>query len=144
MWYYCRMDPQGGAVAPFQPGGAAVPVVSPTAIASGKSTAVFAFADVLKTVVHALPMAFHSESGIEAADAAIDAYVGAHVPASEMSAILTGDERAPKEDVSLRIPPGGGVQGQVLTGPVLDYAKLARAILMEQAKMQQKAVEGSE
>lgn len=108
--------------------------ISPTAIASGKSAGTVAFANVLKTVVSALPMAFHSENGVDAAHRAIDSYVNARVPASEMQALLTGDERAAKEDVSLRIPPGGVTSGQVLVGPVLDYGKLARAILAEQQK----------
>lgn len=123
--------------APFQrvqPGDRAVEQpVEPTAIASGRSSAIFSLGDVIKRLVdHSL--AFHSENDKLAAFNVVDGYVNAHVADREMVALLTGIERAPVEDVSQRVPPTVG--GPVMTGgPGLDYTKLAQAILREQQRL---------
>lgn len=77
--------------------------------------------------------AFHSENDVDNAVNTVDAFVNAFVPDAEMPALLTGAERAAKEDVTLRIPPGG-VMTQVVTGPVIDYVKLAEAIVAVQRR----------
>lgn len=128
--------PGAGAVAPYSGGNSPASTVSPTAVASGKSSAVFALGELLKTIVHKT-LTFPAESGVDSAVNTIDAWVRSFVSPSEVSALATGDERAAKEDVSLRVPPGGGVATQVVSGPVLDYQKLAQAILAEQQKLTQ-------
>jgi len=125
------MTEQSGAVSPYTNGGT---VVSPSAVSSAKSAAVFNLGEMLKTVVHKMP-SLHTEAEVDNAVNVIDAFVRAFVPNSEMVALRTGEERAAKEDVSLRVPPGG--VPTVVSGPVLDYAKLAQAILAEQRKLQE-------
>jgi hypothetical protein len=144
LWYNDGMSTPGGAIAPYQTGQVSTEPVSPSAVSSAKSGAVFALGEVLKTLLHNAVGAFHTEGDLDAAIRVVDKFVGAHVPGSEMDALLTGDQRAPKEDVTKRIPPGGVVQ-PVITGPVIDYQALAKAILAEQQKYQaqtQTQVEG--
>lgn len=128
------MSTPGGAVAPYTPGSAPVTaVVEPSAITSGKSTAVFRLGQVLKTVIHN-SRAFASENDVDAAISAVDSFVGAFIPGGEMAALLTDGVRAAKEDVSQRVAPG--MTRQVVGGPVLDYQLLAQAILAEQKRLQ--------
>jgi hypothetical protein len=70
----------------------------------------------------------------------VEAFVAAHVSSDEMSALGGTDRRAPREDVSKRVPPNGAAAA-IVQGPVLDYAKLAQAILSEQRKIQQGEIE---
>lgn len=104
--------------------------VTPSAVSSASSGAIFALGEVLKTILHKLPV-FSVESDLDAAINVIDKWVGSSVSNGELSALLTGAERAAKEDVSLRIPPGGAAPN-IYSGPQLDYAKLAEAILAAQ------------
>lgn len=124
------MTSPGSEVARATLRGSAEPI-TPTAVASAKSASVHQFGQVLHTVVRN-SRAFHNENDEDNAHRAIDAFVNAHVPGSEMSALMTGNEHAPKEDVSLRIPPGGAVAVPAFAG--LDYQALAKAILAEQAR----------
>lgn len=114
--------------------------VSPSAVASAKSAAVHAFGQTLHTVVKNSG-AFRTENEQDAAHRSIDAFVFAHVDPSEMSALRTGNEHAAKEDVTLRVPPGGFAPAPAFAG--LDYAALAKAILAEQQR-QSREVESGE
>ena len=88
----------------------------------------------MKTVFHNTP-AFSSENDLDNAINVVDSFVKAFIPGGEMAAIPTDGARAVKEDVTLRTPPGGAV-ANVVSGPVLDYSKLAQAIIAEQRKQQ--------
>jgi hypothetical protein len=125
--------PAGATIAPYSTAQSpANPPVNPAAVSSGKSSAIYALGEVLKTMIHKT-LAFSTESDLDNAVRIVDKFVGAFVPGSEMSALLTGDARAAKEDVSLRVPPQGAA---VISGPVLDYTKLAQAILAEQKRLE--------
>jgi hypothetical protein len=130
------MSTPGATIAPYQTGQVSTEPVSASAVASAKSSTLFGLGEVLKTLLHNAVGAFHTEGDLDAAIAVVEKFVGAWVPGSEIAALLTGDQRAPKEDVTKRIPPGGVVQ-QVVQGPVIDYSALAKAILAEQQKYQQ-------
>lgn len=134
------MDTPSRAPAPFQRvqpdnrAAVAAGPIEPSAIASGRSSAIFSLGDVLRRLIdHSL--AFPTENAKLAAYNTVNDYVGAHVADRELSALMTGDERAPVEDVSQRTPPniGGPV---AYTAPGLDYTKLAQAILREQQRLQ--------
>jgi hypothetical protein len=75
---------------------------------------------------------FATENLQDAAMTAVDKWVSAHATASELSAVLTGDERAAKEDVTQRIPPGGPMARPA--GPTIDYRLLAEAIVAAQER----------
>jgi hypothetical protein len=127
--------PASAAVAPYEGALAAdKSVVTPSAVSGPKASAIFQLGEVLKTVIHRT-QTFAGEADMDNAMNVIDSFVHAFVPSHEMMALMTGDQRAAKEDVSLRTPPGGAV-ANVVTGPVLDYSKLAQAILAEQRKYQ--------
>lgn len=126
------MSTPGGVVATTQ---GTTKTVEPSAVSDGQSSAVFALGQVLKTVLHKMPI-FSVESDLDNAINVVDKWVSAFVPGSAMAALVTGDERAPKEDVSQRIPPGGPV-ANIYSGPQLDYAKLAQAILAAQKEQGQ-------
>lgn len=126
--------PDGGAVAPYRPDDD-VATVEPTAISGPKPAAVHGLGEVLMTLIHRTN-AFHSEDEQIKADNAVRAYVDAHVSDSDRRTFDPGDTRAAREDVSLRTPPGGAAAA-VVAGPVLDYAKLAQAILAAQKEQGQ-------
>lgn len=131
------MSTPNGAVVPVTNGGGNV--VQPSAISGPKPAAVHGLGEVLMTLIHRTN-AFHSEDEQIAADNAVRAYVDAHVSSSDRASFDPGDTRAAREDVSLRTPPGGAPA--VYTGPVLDYTKLAQAILAEQQKAQNAVTSG--
>lgn len=132
------MSTPNGAVVPVTNGGN--DVVSPSAISGPKPAAVHGLGEVLMTLIHRTN-AFHSEDDQLKADNAVRAFVNAHVSDSERASFDPGDTRAAREDVSLRTPPGGA-PAAVYTGPVLDYTKLAQAILAEQQKAQNAVTSG--
>lgn len=113
--------------------------VSPSAVASASDSAVWALGETLKYVFGRIPGAFHSESELDKAVAAVNNFVKASTNRSAVRALATGDETAPKEDVTLRVPPGGGFPAPA-AAPNLDYNALAAAIVRIQ--QQQDAVEG--
>ena len=130
------MSTPGGALAPYSqvpPPAAPVDVVTPTAVSTAKSSAVFRLGEVLKTVIHN-SRSFLSEPDVDTAINVVEDFVSAFVPGGELTALFTGAERAAKEDVSQRVAPG--MTRQVVGGPVLDYQKLAQAILAEQKRLQ--------
>lgn len=134
------MSTPGTAIASYSQGAAPAnsPAVEPSAVSTPKSNAVFQLGEVLKTVLHK-SLTFSNENDLDAAIGVVDSFVKTMIPAAEMPAIFMEGARAVKEDVTQRIPPGGAV-ANVVSGPVLDYSKLAQAILAEQRKYQ--AVEG--
>jgi anionic cell wall polymer biosynthesis LytR-Cps2A-Psr (LCP) family protein len=130
------MSTPGTAVVSYSPGSAPAerPIVEPSAVSSPKSNAVFQLGEVLKTVLHKT-LAFSNENDLDAAVNTVDSFVKTFIPVAEMPAIFMEGARAIKEDVTQRIPPGGAM-ANVVSGPVLDYSKLAQAILAEQRKYQ--------
>ena len=69
-------------------------VLQPTAIASGKESAVHDLGHVLRDLIHGASHAFPDEARKDAAIRAVDKYVDSHVPVSAQRALRTGDERA--------------------------------------------------
>jgi hypothetical protein len=135
MWYTAVMSTPGGAVAPYTSGSPPSPsgVIEPTAVSTPRSAAVHALGGVLKTMIHNGRM-FVNEKDIDDAMNVVDTFVGAFVPGAELPALLTGAERAVREDVSQRIPPGGAPAPAAYAGPAIDYAKLAEAIVAVQRR----------
>lgn len=125
--------PDGGAVAPYRSDDQ--DVIAPTAISGPKPAAIHGLGEVLQTLIHRTN-AFHSENEQDAASQAVRDFVDAHVSDADRRSFDPGDVRAAKEDVSLRTPPGGAAPA-VVAGPVLDYAKLAQAILTAQREQGQ-------
>lgn len=108
-------------------------VVQPTAIASGKESAVSGLAQVITRLIDGLPAAFTREDDKLRAHAAVNTWVNAHTTASARRALMTGDEKAPIEDVALRVPPPQVTFGTPVnpTGGI-DYDRLAAAIVRQQ------------
>jgi hypothetical protein len=103
--------------------------VEPSAIASPVASAAVAVGEILKQLVlHSF--GFHTENQTDAAISSIEKWVSGTV-GSAINALDTSQIAASKEDVTLRVPPGGPA-ATVLAGPVLDYQKLAEAILAAQ------------
>lgn len=121
---------------PYVPGGVVQgEVVQPTAVASGKESAVHALGEVLMKMVDGIPAAFTREDDRLKAHAAIQQFVSRNVTQSGLQAIRTGDERAPIEDVALRVPPPPVTFGTpVNPSGGIDYDRLAAAIVRQQAK----------
>lgn len=111
-------------------------VVTPTAIAGRLESAAFGLAQVLKQIIHGSHGVFHTENQLLEALAAVDKYVAATVPASMLRALVTGEERAPHEDVSKRVPPGGvSIAQQRASVPAIDYDLLAQAMVRAQMQI---------
>lgn len=111
-------------------------VVRPAAIASGNHSATHALGQVLMDLVHRAGV-YTSETDLHAAEAVVSAWVKSVVPLSAVAALVTGDERAPKEDVTKRVPPGGLPAIPVTTAPAIDYDRLADALLAAQRRSAQ-------
>lgn len=111
------------------------PPIEPTAIAGQTPSAVYKLAQVLKEIVHAIPAAFAGENDVLAALNVIDDFTKAFVPASALGALLTGAERAAVEDVSKRIPPQGVAYVVPSNMPVIDYDRLAMAMVRAQQQL---------
>lgn len=107
--------------------------VNPSAIAQAVPSAAYGIAQVLKDLIHS-SRAFHSENQVLEAYKAVDTFMKAFVPASALSALMTGDERASIEDVSKRIPPQGVAFSVPTNVPAIDYDKLAAAMVRAQAQ----------
>lgn len=108
-------------------------VISPAAVAGAQPSAAFGLGQVLKEIIHSSPQAFKSENEILGAVNAVDKFIKAFVPVSALPALHTGDQRAPVEDVSLRTPPPGTAITVPANYPVIDYDKLAMALVRAQA-----------
>lgn len=109
--------------------------VYPAAVAGQTPSAVYKLGQVLKEIVHGIPAAFAGENDVLAAITAIDEFIKAFVPAAALPALLTGDERASVEDVSKRIPPQGVAYVVPSNVPVIDYDKLAMAMVRAQQEL---------
>lgn len=132
------MATPAGAVAPYTQSstqGSAVSTapVTPTAVATPKTSAVSKVGEILKTLIHNSG-AFLREADVDGAISAVESFVKELVPASEAPAVATGEARAPKEDVTTRTVPGS-LPTAATAGATLDYTKLAQAILAEQQKL---------
>jgi hypothetical protein len=101
------------------------PAVSPDADAGHQ------FVNVVRQLAH-IPTAFHSEAERIAALEALTAYERS-ILGSAHAGVIAETDHAPIEDVSLRVPPGGPPL-PVVTGPTIDYDKLAAAIVRAQAQ----------
>lgn len=109
-------------------------VVNPTAMAGPVHASTHALGQVLMDLIHRAGV-YTSEVAIHEAEAAVTAWVKSVVPLSAVAALVTGDERAPKEDVTKRIPPGGLPAIPVVTSaPAIDYDRLAEALLAAQQR----------
>lgn len=109
--------------------------VYPSAVAGQTPSAVFKLGQVLKELIHAVPAAFAGENDLLAAVSSVDEFIKAFVPAAALPALLTGEQRAPVEDVSKRIPPQGVAYVVPSNLPVIDYDKLAMAMVKAQMEL---------
>lgn len=126
-------QPPGAFLAPAEPQQRSLAqIVEPTAVAQAQPSAVFALGEVLKFLIHN-SRAFHTENAQDDAMNTVDKFVRAFTTSSDMQALSTGEERAAKEDVTLRTPPGGA-PAVSMTGPAINYAALAKALLDEQER----------
>lgn len=123
----------------IEPSGVSSPaptVVNPTAMAGPVHSATWALGEVLKEIIHKGGV-YLTENALHEAEAIVSAWVKSVVPLSAVAALSTGDERAPREDVSKRIPPGGlPAIPVVTTAPAIDYDRLAEALLAAQQRSQ--------
>src|SRR5215472_18574147 len=120
--------------APYQRGVVQGEVIQPTSFASAKETASHDLAQVLIQLIHGATHSFHNETAKLAAVKTVNKWAEAHVSRNARQALMTGDEVAPVEDVSQRVPPPGtsyGIPVQVSTG--IDYQRLAAEIVRQQA-----------
>lgn len=102
-------------------------VVEPSATAGPGPSAAHGLGQVLLDLIHRSG-SYHSEADQDAAAATVHKWVNGQVSVSEKRALSTGDERAPKEDVTQRVPPGGPAPVGVVA-PGIDYDKLAAALV---------------
>lgn len=111
-------------------------VVEPTAIASGKESAVHALGETLMRIIDGVPAAFHGENDRLKAHESVRQFVGSLVSRQGFAALRTGDEKAPVEDVAMRVPPPQVTFGTPVNAPGagIDYDRLAAAIVRQQAK----------
>jgi len=108
-------------------------VIRPTAFASPKETAVHDLGQVLIQLIHGATHAFTDENAKNAAITVVNKWAHAHVTASARRALMTGEEIAPVEDVTQRIPPPQVTFGTPANqGPGIDYKKLAAEIVRQQ------------
>ena len=135
--YPAPNPPESAEVAPVQPEMKTVttstPTLYPTSVSGPQSAAIHGLGEVLKTMIHNSHY-FATENQIDSAMSAVDKWVTTSVKSHELGAILTGEERAAKEDVTKRIPPGGPMPTAV--GPQIDYRQLAEAIIAAQQRLQ--------
>jgi hypothetical protein len=113
-------------------------VINPSATANAKESAHFSFAQVIKELIHAVPAAFPSENLQYQAVRVVDDYVKAHVSRSALPALADGNQRAPLEDVTQRIPPQGSGYIVPSSTPAIDYDRLAAAIVRQQLRLSEK------
>ena len=118
---------------PYSNGGNVVPgeVVYPDAIASGKESGVFGLSQVVRALINGSPHAFSSEEEKRIALEKVDTFTRSHVPHSSRQALMTGDEMAPVEDVSQRVPPPQTTFGTPVQAPGIDYRRLAAEIVRQ-------------
>lgn len=114
-------------------------VVAPSAVSSGTQSASYKLGSVLLEIVHRAGI-YARESDLHAAEQVVRDWVRA-MASSGLSALVTGEERAPIEDVSKRTPPGGFVPVPAAAPqPSIDYDKLAAALMRQRDAAQVKAV----
>lgn len=94
------------------------------------------FFNVVRNLLHS-SHAFHSESDLDEALNSVNAFER-HFLAGPLSRQVSEDDRAPKEDVTQRVPPPtGAVVVPPSAGPAIDYNKLAAAMFELQQQHQQ-------
>jgi len=111
-------------------------VVSPTAMAGPATTAASKLGGVLLDLVHRAG-AYTSEAALHEAEQAIRDWTRAQTGGSP--ALNPEAQRAPLEDVTKRIPPGGVVVAPAAPSQAIDYDKLAAALLRQRDAAQAKA-----
>lgn len=109
----------------------------PSVWAGPGSVAAREFFNTVRTLIHRAG-AYHNESDLFKALQSVDAYERNVIPASDRARVVTEDDRAPVEDVTLRRPAANGLPVQPASGPI-DYAQLARAIVAAQAEQAREA-----
>lgn len=136
LWYDMDMSTPAGALAPTVIPGE---VVTPAAVVGPLAFPAHAFLNTVRSVI-TRSGAFHGEDELRSALASVDSYEKA-ILKNDHKHVLSEDDHAPFEDVSLRTPPrNGGVP--VPTGaPAIDYNRLAAALMA--AGFGQQAEEGN-
>jgi hypothetical protein len=104
---------------------------TPSAVASAQGSAARGFFDVLRDLLHKVPV-FHNESDLLNALAKIDAYEKHVVNSNDLRVLLEEGGYAPVEDVSKRTPPVNYAAATMAAAGPIDYAKLAAAIVVAQ------------
>lgn len=128
--YHCSMTTDPGVLTPTSVNS---PAISGTNV-NGPLPGIFHnFANVIRDLLAA--HVFPNENAKLSAMRAVDAFEKANVP---VNAFLNREgDRAPVEDVSKRVPPGGNV-AVVLpqSTPAIDYDRLAAALMAAQTSSQ--------
>jgi hypothetical protein len=101
-------------------------VVEPSHVSQPHSYAARDFFNTMRDLVLKVP-GFHNESDVQKALATIDGYEK-HVTGADQAYVVSESDRAPVEDVSLRVPPQAGLP-VLAPAQAIDYARLAAAIV---------------
>lgn len=105
-------------------------VVSPTRTIPKEPYSSHGFFNVIRDIVHRGNV-YHSEVDQNAALDAIDKHEQ-HQLAENLPYVISDTDRAGREDVTLRTPPGGAVLPNAVATQGIDYDKLAAAIVRAQ------------
>lgn len=124
LWYDIDMSTPAGAVAPYTIPGE---VVTPAAVVGPLAFPAHAFLNTLRSVI-SRSGAFHGEDELRSALSSVDNYEKA-ILKNDHKHVLTEDDHAPYEDVSLRIPPRTGNAPVPIGAPAIDYNRLAAALM---------------
>jgi hypothetical protein len=87
------------------------------------------FFETIRDLIHRA--GFHNESEVQSAISAVDGYEK-HVIGGDLPHVASETDRAPVEDVTLRVPLQPGLPA-VAPAQAIDYARLAAAIVAAQA-----------
>jgi hypothetical protein len=124
------MSTPTGAVEPRQTGAIQGTVITPSGYVDGHSVATHSFLNTLRQVVMA-STAFKHEGDQLAALNSVDAFEKATIKPADQKHVIQETDIAPVEDVSLRRNPNAPLP-MPATGPAIDYALLAQAIVAAQ------------
>jgi hypothetical protein len=123
MCYHIAMSTPAGALAPTIQGD----VVAPSAVVGPLAFPAHNFLNVIRDVIHRGNV-YHSEDDLKSALATVDDFERRFI-SNDHQHVVGEDDAAPHEDVSARIPPRGGYAPVPSTAPVIDYNKLAAALM---------------
>src|SRR5713101_2956653 len=107
-------------------------VITPDAVLDPASVPAHAFFNVMRDLVHRA--VYHTELEKNAALDVVDTFERRFIPVQDRKYVVLETDMAGREDVSQRVPPRGGHAPLPSNVPVIDYARLAAAIVAAQSQ----------